>query len=372
MHEAGSDSAGNGTSNGANTGEPLPLLRDPVPLISMEELSDPDREAPLPFRHRRPAWLRVRAPWGETFGDVHKLMRGNALNTVCEEARCPNIGDCWGSGTATFLILGDVCTRSCGFCAIKTGRPGTLDVLEAERVAQTIGNMDLTHCVITSVNRDELPDGGAAIYARAITRSRELSPKTSIEVLIPDFLGDRGALQVVMDARPEILNHNIETVPRLYGTVRPQAIYARSLELLRLAKEMDPTVLSKTGIMVGLGETWEEVETVLADLAGVGVDILTVGQYLRPSEQHLPIQRYWRPEEFDRLRDRGLELGLRWVESGPLVRSSYRAEQQVAKLSKRSPHDGHIRTTAELRVLEREVQAVEAPVDTGVAAASDD
>jgi len=265
-------------------------------------------------------------------------MRGGALHTVCEEARCPNIGECWGAGTATFLIMGDVCTRSCGFCAIKTGRPAALDVAEPERLARAVAAMSLTHAVITSVNRDELPDGGAAVFARCVSRSRQLSPGCSIEVLIPDFRGDRGALQVVMDAGPEILNHNLETVPRLYRQVRPQAIYGRSLDILRWAKEADPTALTKSGIMVGLGETLDEVEALMSDLAAIDLDILTIGQYLRPSESHLPIQRYVTPAEFDRLRRRGLDLGLRWVEAGPLVRSSYRAEEQVAQLSRRCPH----------------------------------
>ncbi|MBK6768459.1 MAG: lipoyl synthase [Ardenticatenales bacterium] len=330
----------------------MSTFHDPIVDLDLAALTADDGR-PLPFRHRRPPWLKVRAPWGETFGAVEQLMRSNALHTVCEEARCPNIGECWGAGTATFLIMGDTCTRSCGFCAIKTGRPGVLDVLEPERVARTIERLNLTHCVITSVNRDELPDGGAAIFGRSIARSRALAPHTSIEVLIPDFCGDRAALQVVMDARPEILNHNLETVPRLYRTVRPQAIYPRSLDVLRWAKEMDPTVLTKTGIMVGLGETWAEIETLIGDLVAVGVDILTVGQYLRPTEAHLPIMRYWSPDEFDRLRDTGLAIGLRWVEAGPLVRSSYRAEQQVAHLSARSPHDGMRRTAAELRHLAR-------------------
>ena len=295
---------------------------------------------PLPFKHRRPPWLKVQAPWGDNYDRVRRLMRNEGLHTVCEEARCPNIGECWGAGTATFLIMGDTCTRSCGFCAIKTGRPEHLDVFEPERVARSIERMDLTHAVITSVNRDELPDGGAAIFARSITRSRSLTPGCSIEVLSPDFRGDRAALEVVMDAAPEILNHNLETVPRLYREVRPQAIYRRSLDILRWAKEMDPTVLTKTGIMVGLGETEDEIDALMADLADIDVDILTVGQYLRPSEAHLPIQRYYTPNEFDAIRDRGLALGLRWVESGPLVRSSYRAEEQVARLSARSPHSG--------------------------------
>jgi lipoic acid synthetase len=297
-----------------------------------------DATAPLPFRHRRPDWLKVRAPWGESYTRIQGLMRGAGLHTVCEEARCPNIGECWGAGTATFLIMGEVCTRSCGFCAIQTGRPAVLDVVEPERVARTIHDMDLTHAVITSVNRDELPDGGAAVFARTIRRSRALTPACSIEVLIPDFRGDRAALEVVMDARPEILNHNLETVPRLYRSVRPQALYHRSLDILRWAKEMDPSVLTKTGIMVGLGETRQELSALFADVAAIGVDILTIGQYLRPTESHLPIRRYYAPAEFDALRDEGLAAGLRWVESGPLVRSSYHAEQQVAALSARSPH----------------------------------
>jgi len=291
--------------------------------------------AELPFRHRRPEWLRVRAPWGDGYQAVHEAMRGHGLHTVCEEARCPNIGECWGAGTGTFLIMGDTCTRSCGFCAIKTGRPEPLDLGEPERVARSIRQMGLTHAVITSVNRDELADGGAAVFARCVLRARELAPQCSVEVLIPDFRGDRAALQVVMDARPDVLNHNVETVPRLYRTVRPQALYERSLDVLRWAKEMDAAVLSKTGIMVGLGETTHEVEAVMRDLVTQGVDILTIGQYLRPTESHLPIARYYTPVEFDALRSTGLALGLAWVEAGPLVRSSYRAEQQVARLGRR-------------------------------------
>ena len=320
-------------------------IADPAAIIGPMHLISPDDLAPgaaLPFRHRRPEWLKVRAPWGESYQRIQGLMRGEGLHTVCEEARCPNIGECWGAGTATFLIMGDTCTRSCGFCAIKTGRPGVLDVLEPERVARTIARMGLTHAVVTSVNRDELPDGGAAIFARTISRARALSPGCSIEVLIPDFRGDRAALAVVLAARPEILNHNLETVPRLYRTVRPQALYDRSLDVLRRAKEMDPTALTKTGVMLGLGETSAEVDALMVDLAAIDVDILTVGQYLRPTEAHLPIDRYVTPAEFDAVRERGLALGLRWVESGPLVRSSYRAEAQVARLSARSPHESGV------------------------------
>lgn len=291
----------------------------------------------LPFKHRRPPWLKVRAPWGENYTNVKHLMRRQELHTVCEEANCPNVGECWGHGTATFLILGDICTRSCGFCAIKTGRPEVLDLMEPERVAQAIKRMNLQHAVITSVNRDELPDGGAAIFARTIRRSKELVPGLSVEVLIPDFKGDRSALQKVMDAKPEILNHNIETVPRLYLRVRPQAVYERSLRILKWAKEMDPTALAKSGMMVGLGEEWDEILQVMDDLVAHDCDILTIGQYLRPSEKHLPIMRYYTPEEFEELEEAGYAAGFKWVESGPLVRSSYRAERQVAELSVRAP-----------------------------------
>jgi lipoic acid synthetase len=284
-------------------------------------------------------------PGGGEYGDVHAVMRGHGLHTVCEEAGCPNIGECWASGTGTFLIMGDTCTRSCGFCAIKTGRPEALDVLEPDRVARSIREMGLTHAVITSVNRDELPDGGAAVFARCITRSRALSPGCSIEVLIPDFRGDRAALLAVMGARPDILNHNVETVMRLYRTVRPQALYRRSLDILRWAKESDPGGLTKTGIMVGLGETGDEIAALMRDLVAIDVDILTVGQYLRPSESHLPVHRYYHPDEFDAIREQGLAAGLRWVESGPLVRSSYRAERQVASLRRRRPCDGVVRAS---------------------------
>ena len=260
-------------------------------------------------------------------------MRSKRLHTVCEEALCPNIGECWGSGTATFLILGDVCTRSCGFCDIKTGRPAPLDWEEPERLAQAVKAMNLRHVVITSVNRDERKDGGAPIFALAIERIREIQPGCSIEVLIPDFKGSEAALKIVMDARPEILNHNVETVPRLFKKVQPQDHYEWALTTLRNARRMQPDVLTKSGIMLGLGETIEEVQDVMRDLADCGVDILTIGQYLQPSRQHLPIERYVRPEEFEALKTVGLEMGFKWVESGPLVRSSYHAEQQVRALS---------------------------------------
>lgn len=278
-------------------------------------------------RGRRPSWLRVR--WQDTpnYRRIRSLMRGQSLHTVCEEAGCPNISECWGRGTATFLLMGDICTRSCGFCKIKTGRPAPLDPDEPRRVAEAVRAMHLRHAVLTSVNRDEQPDGGAWVFAEAIRWIRELVPGCTVEVLIPDFKGNWDALKKVMDARPEVLNHNVETVPRLYRTVRPQAKYERSLELLRRAREMAPTGLTKSGIMVGLGEEWDELLRVMDDLRAQEVDILTIGQYLQPSRFHLPIVRYYTPEEFELLRAEGLSRGFRWVESGPLVRSSYHAEQ---------------------------------------------
>jgi len=282
---------------------------------------------------RRPEWIRVRAPAGETYEWLRGMMRSKSLHTVCEEAMCPNLGECWGSGTATFLMMGDTCTRSCGFCDIKTGRPAPLDWLEPERVARAVQAMNLRHAVITSVNRDERPDGGAPIFAMVIRRIRQLQPGCSVEVLIPDFKGSREALEIVVQARPEILNHNVETVPRLFRAVQPQDRYEWALTTLRTAKQIDSEVLTKSGIMLGLGESAEEVEAVLTDLRDCGVDIVTIGQYLQPSRQHLPIARYYTPEEFDDLKRFGLGIGFRWVESGPLVRSSYHAEQQVRELS---------------------------------------
>jgi lipoic acid synthetase len=278
---------------------------------------------------RKPPWLKVRFPGGSDYVRLKKLMRRGGLNTVCEEARCPNIGECWGAGTATFMILGDTCTRACGFCAVKTGRPGALDNLEPMRVANAVREMGIAHAVVTSVNRDDQPDGGAGIFAETIRWIRRLSPETSVEVLIPDFMGDDDALAAVCAARPEILNHNTESVPRLYPRVRPKARYERSLALLRRAKELDPGTVTKSGVMVGLGETRDELLQVFADLARCGVEVLTVGQYLRPSAKHLPIDRYYAPAEFDDLREEALALGFRHVEAGPLVRSSYHAERQV-------------------------------------------
>jgi lipoic acid synthetase len=281
-------------------------------------------------REPKPPWLKVRFPAGERYQHIKSLLRENELHTVCEEAHCPNIGECFNSGTATFMILGDTCTRSCGFCAVTTGRPQAApDPLEPFRLAQAVRTLGLDYVVITSVNRDDQPDGGASIFAGCIRAIRRDNPSRRVEVLIPDFMGNWDALAAVVRARPFVLNHNIETVPRLYGRVRPKARYQRSLELLRRAKELDPAMLTKSGLMVGLGETRDEVFDVMADLRASGVDLLTIGQYLRPSAQHLPIERYYAPGEFQPLRERGRALGFRNVEAGPLVRSSYRAHRQA-------------------------------------------
>ena len=282
---------------------------------------------------RRPDWIRVRAPVGEKFEEIKALMRSKELHTVCEEAMCPNMGECWGSGTATFLMLGDVCTRTCGFCDIKHGTPTELDWKEPLRVAQAVKNMNLRHAVITSVNRDERADGGAPIFAMVIRRIRQIHPNCSVEVLIPDFKGRAEALRIVMDARPEILNHNVETVPRLFKQVQPQDRYEWAAATLTNAKKMDAEVLTKSGLMLGLGETMQEVKEVMRDQRDWGVDILTIGQYLQPSKKHLPIERYYHPDEFEELKEFGLEIGFKWVESGPLVRSSYHAADQVRALS---------------------------------------
>ncbi|KKL85587.1 hypothetical protein LCGC14_1953230 [marine sediment metagenome] len=284
---------------------------------------------------RKPEWLKVRFPGGPNYVRLKGLIREKRLHTVCEEAHCPNIGECWEAGTATFMILGDTCTRACAFCAVTSGRPQALDMGEPLRVAQAVRRMGLTHAVVTSVNRDDEPDGGAAIFAATIRSIRRLCSGTSVEVLIPDFMGNWQALATVMEERPEILNHNTETVPRLYRRVRPKARYERSLELLRRAKEMDPKGITKTGVMVGLGETKHELLLVMADLVDVGCDVLTIGQYLRPSARHAPVERYYRPEEFEELAEAGRRLGFRHVEAGPLVRSSYHAERHVAKLGRR-------------------------------------
>ena len=320
-------------------------------IVSINDISDSrderarvenDTQTQQPMR--RPPWIKVRAPSGANFEMVRETVRSKGLHTVCEEAMCPNLGECWGRGTATFLMMGDTCTRSCGFCDIKTGRPSPLDWQEPMRIAEAVRAMNLRHVVITSVNRDERPDGGAPIFAMVIRRIRKVQPGCSIEVLIPDFKANRDALKIVMDAQPEILNHNVETVPRLFRKVQPQDHYEWAMTTLRNAKELDPLVLTKSGIMLGLGETFDEVVEVMRDLASLKVDILTLGQYLQPSKKHLPIDRYYEPQEFDDLKRIGLELGFKWVESGPLVRSSYHAEQQVRELS--NLNYIHMRTAA--------------------------
>ena len=280
---------------------------------------------------RKPAWLKVRFPGGPNYIRLQTLIRDERLHTVCEEARCPNMGECWEAGTATFMILGDTCTRACSFCSVSTGRPAELDWAEPLRVGRAVAAMNLRHAVITSVNRDDQPDGGAALFAATVRAVRHQSPGTSIEVLIPDFMGNWEALAVMMASRPEILNHNVETVPRLYPRVRHKARYERSLEVLERAKLLNPGTITKTGVMLGLGETRDELHELLADLRMVDVDVLTVGQYLRPTggARNLPVVRYVPPEEFDEIRDEALDLGFRHVESGPLVRSSYHAERQV-------------------------------------------
>ncbi len=282
---------------------------------------------------RRPDWLRVRLPVGDNYNDLKNLMRSKSLHTVCEEARCPNMGECWANRTATFMILGSVCTRSCGFCAVATGRPMTLDWEEPRRVAEAVTQMGLNHVVVTSVNRDELHDGGATLFAATIRWIRRMNPECAVEVLTPDFKGSRDALKVVMDARPDVFNHNVETVPRLYRRVRPQAVYERSLEVLAWAKEMQPEKPTKTGFMLGLGETHDEIVELLRDIRAHNIDIVTIGQYLRPSPQHLPIERYVPPDEFREYARIGREMGFRNVYSGPLVRSSYHAWDQVKQLA---------------------------------------
>ncbi len=284
-------------------------------------------EAPKQKVVRKPEWLKARVPGGESYSRLRNLIDERKLHTVCEEARCPNMGECWNSGTATFMILGDTCTRSCGFCNVKTGKMHIVDEDEPRRVAEAVELMNLRHAVITSVNRDELFDGGAHVFANTLTEIRSRLPLCKVEVLIPDFMGSEEALNIVLNAQPDILNHNIETVPRLYRTVRPQAHYHRSLEVLERAKSRGFN--TKTGIMLGLGETNEEVIEVMADLRAVDCDIFTIGQYLQPTKNHLPVERYAHPDEFKMLKQRGMEMGFRHVESGPLVRSSYHAADQI-------------------------------------------
>lgn len=316
-------------------------------------------QPPSPGFRRHPEWIRAPLPAGETYHQLKRLFRTLNLNTVCEEAHCPNIGECWGQRTATIMILGDTCTRNCGFCAVKTGRPTWFDEDEPRRVAEALAQLDLDHCVITSVARDDLPDGGARVFAETIRQLRARCPGMGIEVLIPDFNGAPEPLRTVMEAQPDILGHNIETVARLQRPVRRRARYDRSLGVLARAKEeasrIGYRVHTKSSVMVGLGETREELSQTFRDLRSVDCDILTIGQYLRPSERHLPVVRYYPPQEFLELKEEALALGFRHVESGPLVRSSYHARDQVPD--------------AELRALER--AALRAAAQAGGATLAD-
>jgi len=299
--------------------------------LQIEEISTPDT-----WPERKPRWLKVRAPGGERYRDLKQQMRALGLHSVCEEAHCPNIGECWDSGTATFLIMGDMCTRNCPYCAIAHGRPDELDEDEPRRVAEMIEQLQLRHVVITSVDRDDLPDGGARIFASLIEEVRLRLPSCSMEVLTPDFRGNQDAIRKVIAAKPEIFNHNMETTERLHKMARPGGRYDRSLEVLRFASTLDDDVLIKTGIMLGLGERKDDVRGFMDDALEVGVQILTIGQYLRPSEKHLPIDRYVTPGEFAMWKSTGEELGFLHVESGPLVRSSYHAREQVEELRARA------------------------------------
>ena len=299
------------------------------------------RAEPLP--ERKPSWLKVKAPGGQNYARLRHLMRELDLHTVCEEAHCPNVGECWEHGTATFMVLGDVCTRNCGYCAVTHGRPPKYDLSEPSRVGAAIAQMQLQHAVITSVDRDDLPDFGAYIFAETIRQIHEQVPGCSVEVLVPDFQGNEQSIRTVLDARPEIYNHNTETVPRLYKRARPGGRYERVMKIFRDAKAYAPDIPTKTGIILGLGETVEEVVGVMRDLRSVDVDILTLGQYLRPSGDHLPLDRYYTPDEFRDLARIGREMGFRHVESGPLVRSSYHAWEQVNAAgigNRREPAEG--------------------------------
>jgi lipoic acid synthetase len=290
-------------------------------------LPAPSRQPVEPAR--KPSWLKVKAPGGPNYLALKHMMRDLKLHTVCEEAHCPNIGECWEHRAATFMILGDVCTRNCAYCAVAHGTPAPLDDDEPQRLADAVARMGLQHVVITSVDRDDLPNGGAEIFAACIAEIRRRMPETSIEVLIPDFKGNPEALRIVVDAAPDILNHNLETIARLYRIARPGGRYPRALALLKHAKDMNPELLTKSGLICGLGEEWDELLASIRDLRGQGVDIITLGQYLRPSDDHLPIARWYTPEEFAELKRYGMSLGFRHVESGPLVRSSYHAWEQI-------------------------------------------
>jgi len=306
--------------------ELIPLTPATPVAASMTTAVSSNPPAP---RARRPEWLRARMPAGENYEDVRDLMREKRLHTVCEEARCPNIGECWNHRTATFLLLGEVCTRGCRYCAIAKGKPGAIDEDEPERIAEAVEHLKLRHAVLTAVNRDDQPDGGAHIFAASIHKIRERLPECKVEVLIPDFDGNWDALKLVMDARPDVLNHNIETVPRIFRRFRPKAGYRQSIELLARARQMLPDVVTKSGLMVGAGETNDEVLAVMDDLRAADVDVMTIGQYLAPTSSHWPIDRYVTPAEFAMFKQEGLCRGFKHVESGPLVRSSYHAHEHI-------------------------------------------
>lgn len=305
-----------------NNSNPLTVkntdLSQPTPLSSGEVLRE---------KTRKPDWLRVKLPIGKEYAEVRKIVSTHKLHTICESGNCPNMGECWGAGTATFMILGNVCTRSCGFCNVATGRPKAVDLLEPERVAESVKLMNVKHCVITSVDRDDLKDGGSIIWAETITAIRRLNPQTKFETLIPDFQGKWENLQRIIDVKPDIVSHNTETVRRLTKQVRIQAKYDRSLEVLKRLK--DAGLKTKSGIMLGLGETEQEIYETMDDLRAVGCDVLTLGQYLQPTPKHLPVSEFIRPEVFEKYKQVGLEKGFRFVESGPLVRSSYHAEKHI-------------------------------------------
>ena len=284
-------------------------------------------------KRRLPPWMKVRMPGGPNYIQLKNLLRTSELHTVCEEAHCPNIGECWESKSATFMILGDICTRRCHYCAVTTGKPTGIDLMEPDRLVRTVRRLDLKYCVITSVNRDDLADGGSFIFAMCIRKMREQVPGCSVEVLIPDFDGSLRALKTTVKAGPDVLNHNIESCRRVFPRVRPRGDYQRSLELLARVKELEPAMPTKSGIILGMGEEWDEVIETMEDLRSVGCDLLTIGQYLRPSEKHLPIARFYTPAEFDQLREIGEGMGFKHVASGPLVRSSYHADQQHAAAS---------------------------------------
>lgn len=307
----------------------------PLPLVSQDLNGTPSSDLPFPRDQRwhelpkRPSWLKVKLQTSQAYARIQKMTEGLRLNTVCQEARCPNMFECWSEGTATFMVMGDICTRACGFCAVKTGRPNPLDPEEPEHVAEAVAQMNLEHAVITSVDRDDLPDLGSGHFAAVIAAVKRRTPNTKVEVLIPDFQGREECLQRVLDAEPDVLNHNTETVPRLHRRVRTRARYEWTLGVLRRSSEhrdrSRPSLLTKSGLMLGLGESLEEVRQTVADIRAQGTDILTIGQYLRPSLKHLPVERFWHPDEFEQLGQEARQLGFRFVESGPLVRSSYHA-----------------------------------------------